>query len=730
MDKHAPFCLIKRKFVNEPKHYVSILRQIHYRRTSKATESQRRSKEGIDMRKVILFLLALTLLFSLPITAAAASNLTTEQKYDVLKQKGIFSGFSDGSSRLYQSMTREQFAQVLFKLFELPETQGSPSYLDVIKTRWSYTPVEAVTKAGLMLGVGNREFDPASPVTVEQLAAILVRGFQFSGDGGYVVGKASKWARASVGIALQRGLIPQMSDYTVPATRGLLVEATYAVYDQTNQDPLRVKSVEPISNQMVRVKLSQVTSTADKDHFTLKDILGVTVNIQQSILSPDGLSITVVTDRQVANRTHTLYVDGVPWTYIAPSDDTSKPTVVSLTRQLNSVIEVVFSEPVDRGTATDASNFWFNNDLKLTSIQLSDDNRKVTMTTSKQNDGTTYRLSIRNVKDLAGNRMDDWNGTFYVDSSIPRASFDFDVPTARLKLTFSEKINPGQATNIGQYSIDKGISVVRADLAGDGKTVILTTSRQNDGTVYTLTVGGIRDLAGNTMNTQTFAFVGVSDPGPNVQLQSIVAVNQDTLEVTFNRGLSDADVSRLRVTVLTDNNNGYSMSGWLSFNMRKSGTDRAVLIQYRNRDPHPQLFLSGHAYLARVTGVANLITANNADLQSFAGTNVINLDPYVTQVIALSKNTVKIVFSEPVKNVSEKPFRVREKDGDYITILDDTLGNPNAVVTDVTLVLKDSFEKDHLYVMSFLPGFITDAAGWNGLSIPQGPSSEVIFPGV
>jgi hypothetical protein len=682
------------------------------------------------MRKVVLFLLALTLLFSLPISAAAASNLTTEQKFDVLKQKGIFSGFSDGSSRLYQSMTREQFAQVLFKLFELPEPQGSPSYLDVIKTRWSYKPVQAVSRAGLMLGVGNRKFEPTSPVTVEQLAAILVRGFQFSGDGGYFAGKASKWARASVSIALQRGLIPPMSDYTVPATRGLLVEAAYAVYVQTNEDPLRVKSVQPISNQTVRVNLSQSAASADKDRFTLKDILGVTVNIQQSILSPDGLSVTIVTDRQVANRTHTLYVDGVPWTYTAPSDDTSKPTVISLTRQLNSVIEAVFSEPVDRGTATDVSNYWFNNNLKLTSIQLSDDNRKVTMTTSKQNDGTTYRLSMRNVKDLAGNRMDDWNGTFFVDTSTPRATFDFDVATARLKLTFNEKINPGQATNLGQYSIDKGIAVVRADLASDGKTVMLTTSPQKDSTVYTLTVGGIRDLAGNTMNTQTFVFAGVSNPGPNVQLQSIVAVNQDTLEVTFNRGLSDTDVSRLRVTVLTDNNNGYSMSGWQSFNMRKGGTDRAVLIQYRNRDPHPQFFMSGHVYLARVTGVAKLVTANNADLVAFGGTNVTNVDPYVTQVIATSKNTVKIVFSEPVKHVSEKAFRVREKDGDYLTILDDTVGNTNAVVTDVTLVLKDSFEKNRLYVMSFLPGFITDAAGWNGLSIPQGPSSEVIFPGV
>ena len=83
-------------------------------------------------------------------------------------------------------------------------------------------------------------------------------------------------------------LIPQLSDYTVEATRGLLVDAAYTVYEETHIEPLRVRSVEPLSSQSVRVNLLQWTDKADKSRFTLKDVYGNTRNIQQASLSQDG----------------------------------------------------------------------------------------------------------------------------------------------------------------------------------------------------------------------------------------------------------------------------------------------------------------------------------------------------------------------------------------------------------------------------------------------------------
>jgi hypothetical protein len=64
---------------------------------------------------------------------------------------------------------------------------------------------------------------------------------------------------------------------------------------------------------------------------------------------------------------------------------------------------------------------------------------------------------------------------------------------------FSETLSLATATNTANYAISGGLTVSGAQLAGDRKTVILTTSTQTPGTSYTLVVNGIKDssAAGN-----------------------------------------------------------------------------------------------------------------------------------------------------------------------------------------------------------------------------------------
>ncbi|MBW7459819.1 S-layer homology domain-containing protein, partial [Paenibacillus sepulcri] len=136
------------------------------------------------MRRLrMIVLAALILLAYLPPLQAGAAELNTEQKFQFLRDKGIFTGFADGTSRLGDPMSREQFAAVLFRLWELREEPASPVYSDVLKTRWSFGEIQAVTKSGLMKGMGNGKFAPLTNVTVEQLAAVLVRAYGNSSAG-------------------------------------------------------------------------------------------------------------------------------------------------------------------------------------------------------------------------------------------------------------------------------------------------------------------------------------------------------------------------------------------------------------------------------------------------------------------------------------------------------------------------------------------------------------------
>lgn len=687
------------------------------------------------MRKIALALLALSLLLGLAVPAAGAAALTTEEKFQVLKRQGIMTGFEDGSSRLNESMSREQFASVLYKLLELPRSSSTPGFVDVLKTRWSFTAVQAVRSAGIMIGKGGNRFEPTAPVKVEELASVLMKVYNVPANPNVgFVGKVSAWAKVAVGTALNKGWIAPRNDYTVYATRGVLVETVYAVY--TGWDSaLDVKSVEGLNVQTVRVNLKAKIDSADIGRFSLRDDLGNVVPIILATVGGDGMSVSLTTGYQIENRMHYLTIDGKEWPYTSARSDMTKPTITSFDRVKAHVYVLTFSEPVDQKTATNPANYSFSGGLKLTTLQLSSDKRQVTFSTSNQSDNVRYWLTVMNVKDLAGNVMDTRSDLSIVgndDSTKPTISVsEFKVNAdASLTVKFSEKVNRDIAVQTGRYSIG-GLAIVSASLDNEGRTVTLRTSAQQDKTVYSLTVSGIPDLAGNVMDTKSgLLFGGISNPTLPVKLQSIAAVNENTIEITFDRDIKDADVGSLVVSI-KDNGANVSMSGWSKYAVRKPGTNRVVAVQFRTgTDPNPGLFHPGHVYTAKVTGVSSLLSQDGANEAAFAGTIVANEASYAKQVIVLNRTTIKVVFSEPVKNVNETYFVMKEEGGDAVRISHDELNNTGAVVTEVTLKLSKDMTPGQVYYLTFKPG-ITDAAGFNGWKTKNGNEDiSLLFTGV
>ncbi len=688
------------------------------------------------MRRMALAWLALTLFVGLSIPAAGAASLTTEEKFQALKREGIMTGFEDGSSRLHESMSREQFATVLHRLLDLPNATTTPRFTDVLKTRWSYSSVQAVRHAGLMVGKGENRFEPTAPVKVEELAVVLLKINHVSAYPNVVfAGNVSPWAKTAVGTVISKGWIAPMNDYTVHATRAVLVEAIYAVYMGWGS-MLDVKSVEALNVQSIRVNLKAQAGSADIGRFTLRDDLGNVVPILVATVSGDGLSVYLTTGYQQENRKHFLIIDGKAWTYTSTRSDMAKPTITAFDRVTARVYVLTFSEPVDYGTATNPANYSFTGGLKLTKLEHSSDRRQVTITTSKQTDNVRYALTVKNVKDLAGNIMDTRTDLSIIgsdDASKPTIlESEFKVNAdASLTIRFSEKVQRDIAIQTGRYSIP-GLSIVSASLDNEGRTITLRTSAQQDKTVYTLTVSGIVDLAGNVMDTKSgLLFGGISNPVLPVKLQSVTAVNENTIEAAFDRDVTDADVSAITATILKDNGSNVLMSGWSQYAVRKPGSNRMVTVQFRTGSAsNPGLFQPGHVYTAKVTGVKSLLTQDGANEATFAGTITANEAPYAKQIIVLNRTSIKVVFSEPVKNVSAAAFLLREQEGAAVAIDRAEPNNNQLVVTEVTLKLTKDMTPGRVYELSFKAG-ITDAAGFNGWKTKNGNEDmSLLFTGV
>ena len=118
----------------------------------------------------------------------------------------------------------------------------------------------------------------------------------------------------------------------------------------------------------------------------------------------------------------------------------------------------------------------------------------------------TYEITAMNGNRAESAKSSSATVTTHADKTAPMVVGVTAVgdPTA-VVLTFSEPVTVASATDVANYKIAPGITVVSAVIGTDGKTVTLTTSPHSPGRRFTLTVRDIRDraLAPNPIKVNT-----------------------------------------------------------------------------------------------------------------------------------------------------------------------------------------------------------------------------------
>jgi len=216
-----------------------------------------RGGEKKVMKKSLSAILAASMAFSMFASAAFAAEdtKTTEQKFQEMKTAGIFQGYPDGKSHLEETMTRAEFAKALAALLGLEDDAAAAKvYSDVAANHWAIGEIGALTAEEIMNGTGAGKFGPKVNVSIEQLAKIVVgaMGLEPKEDA-EVEGKTSVWATGYVAAAVEAGLITKVDDYTVLATRGNLVDASYTVY---SKGQISVKSTKVVDAKNIEVTFS------------------------------------------------------------------------------------------------------------------------------------------------------------------------------------------------------------------------------------------------------------------------------------------------------------------------------------------------------------------------------------------------------------------------------------------------------------------------------------------
>ncbi|WP_169915798.1 DNRLRE domain-containing protein [Shewanella psychrophila] len=115
------------------------------------------------------------------------------------------------------------------------------------------------------------------------------------------------------------------------------------------------------------------------------------------------------------------------------------------------------------------------------------------------------------------------------------------IDSTTVKLNFSENLTQVSAADISHYQLDRGASVISAQLSANQRQVTLTTSALVPSQVYTLVINGIQDISLNTIaaNTQQeFTYINL-----------ITIAFQDGVspELSYS-GTRDAYISELNIT--------------------------------------------------------------------------------------------------------------------------------------------------------------------------------------
>lgn len=163
-----------------------------------------------------------------------------------LSNKGVITGYPDGTFRPDSPVKRSELAAMLVKIKKISPYKPSISpFKDVAPSYWAYGYIAAIQKSGLIKGYPDGTFKPESNVSRAELAVILgrLKGLEKEASKiskptitAYDIDKVPSWAVGYIdlGFQPQHNFLTGRAGYIAPqenATRG---EVAYGLYLATN----------------------------------------------------------------------------------------------------------------------------------------------------------------------------------------------------------------------------------------------------------------------------------------------------------------------------------------------------------------------------------------------------------------------------------------------------------------------------------------------------------------
>lgn len=117
-----------------------------------------------------------------PLFTDVSSGNVNKDEISYLVERGYINGYTDGSFKPSQALSRTHAAVLLARALKLTTSNvKNPGFSDVPTSHPYYKEIAAVVESGIMDGKGDGTFDPQGKLTRAQMAKILVEAYDLTG---------------------------------------------------------------------------------------------------------------------------------------------------------------------------------------------------------------------------------------------------------------------------------------------------------------------------------------------------------------------------------------------------------------------------------------------------------------------------------------------------------------------------------------------------------------------
>ena len=224
-----------------------------------------------------------------------------------LAQRNIVAGFSDGSFRPQQPVTRSQYAAMVGKAFPITPKRGAIQFTDVPEYWWASTAIQQAYTTGFLTGYPGNRFQPNRNIPREQVLVALANGLNYSVSGSTAetlqyysdANAISGYARASIAAATQQKIVVNYPNVkflnpTRTATRADVAAFIYQALVNSRQAAAINSPYVVAQPTMPVARIPSGTSIlirydqAERILVTKDEIAPLTLIVAQSVASRDG----------------------------------------------------------------------------------------------------------------------------------------------------------------------------------------------------------------------------------------------------------------------------------------------------------------------------------------------------------------------------------------------------------------------------------------------------------